>query len=146
NLSGFSNTANGTTPAAPDTTAPTVPGSFTATAASATRINLAWTASTDNVGVTGYLVEKCQGAGCSNFAALATVTTGTTYADTGLAAGTTFSYRVRARDGADGAERSGRDDDSQLARRPRLERIDGQRRRHRVFARAVHGLRLHELG
>src|SRR6185295_2095025 len=100
NLSGFSNTANGTTPAAPDTTAPTVPGSFTATAASATRINLAWTASTDNVGVTGYLVEKCQGAGCSNFAALATVTTGTTYADTGLAAGTTFSYRVRARDAA----------------------------------------------
>ena len=100
NMSGFSNIANGVTPAAADTTAPTVPGSFTATAASATRINLAWTASTDNVAVTGYLVEKCQGSGCANFAALATVTSGTTYADTSLTAGTTFNYRVRARDAA----------------------------------------------
>jgi hypothetical protein len=38
------------------------------TAASVTQIVLAWTASTDNVGVTGYLVERCQGAGCSSFA------------------------------------------------------------------------------
>ena len=33
-----------------------------------TQINLSWTASTDNVGVTGYLVERCQGAGCTTFA------------------------------------------------------------------------------
>ena len=33
---------------------------------------LAWTASTDNVGVTGYRVERCQGAGCSNFVQVGT--------------------------------------------------------------------------
>ena len=36
-----------------------------ATAASSSQINLTWTASTDNVGVTGYRVERCQGAGCT---------------------------------------------------------------------------------
>ena len=43
-------------------------------AASSSQINLSWTASTDNVGVTGYLVERCQGAGCTNFAQIATPT------------------------------------------------------------------------
>ena len=61
------------------------------------RINLAWTASTDAGGVTGYEVERCQGAGCTNFTPLKTVTT-TTTSDTGLAASTTYSYRVRAKD------------------------------------------------
>ena len=40
----------------PDTIAPTAPTSLTATVASDTQINLAWMASTDNVGVTGYMV------------------------------------------------------------------------------------------
>ncbi len=61
------------TPPPPDTTAPTVPGSLGATAASASQINLSWTASTDDVGVTGYQIERCTGAGCSNFAPLTTV-------------------------------------------------------------------------
>src|SRR2546429_759565 len=52
----------------PDTTPPSSPTNLTATAASATQINLSWTVSTDNVGVTGYRVERCQGAACSNFA------------------------------------------------------------------------------
>src|SRR4029450_5799166 len=74
---------------------------LTATAASATQINLSWGAATDNVGVTGYLIERCLGAGCSNFAQIATTTgTGTTYNNTGLTAGTPYSYRVRARDAA----------------------------------------------
>ena len=87
------------TPPPPDTTAPTVPGSLGATAASASQINLSWTASTDNVGVTGYQIERCTGAGCSNFAPLTTVTT-TSYSNTGLAATTSYSYRVRASDAA----------------------------------------------
>ena len=87
------------TPPPPDTTAPTVPGSLGATAASASQINLSWTASTDNVGVTGYQIERCTGAGCSNFAPLTTVTT-TSYSNTGLAASTSYSYRVRASDAA----------------------------------------------
>ena len=60
-----------TTPA-PDTQPPTAPTELTATAVSGSQINLSWTASTDNVGVTGYLVERCQGAGCTNFAQIGT--------------------------------------------------------------------------
>lgn len=80
-----------------DTIPPTVPTNLTATV-SGTQINLSWTASTDNVGVTGYLLERCQGAGCSNFAQIATPTT-TTYSDIGLGAGG-YSYRVRGTDAA----------------------------------------------
>ena len=46
---------------------------LTATAASSSQINLRWGAATDNVGVTGYLIERCSRAGCSNFAQIATV-------------------------------------------------------------------------
>src|SRR5207244_1564172 len=86
-------------PPTPDTTPPTPPSNLTATAASSSQTNLAWTASTDDVGVTGYLVERCQGSGCAGFAQVATVA-GTTYNDTGLAAATSYSYRVRATDAA----------------------------------------------
>jgi chitodextrinase len=72
---------------------------LTASAASTSQIDLAWTASSDNVGVTGYRVERCQGAGCSNFVQVATPA-GTTYGDTGLAASTSYSYRVRGTDAA----------------------------------------------
>src|SRR5207249_1422006 len=99
NLSGYSNTATTTTLAAADTTPPTAPSGLTATAASTTQINLAWTPSDDNVSVTGYLVERCQGSGCTTFAQIASVTT-TTFNNTGLTAGTTYSYRVRATDAA----------------------------------------------
>src|SRR6266851_654104 len=69
------------------------------TAASASQINLSWTASTDNVGVTAYLVERCQGIGCTNFTQIAATTAGA-FTDTGLAASTTYSYRVQATDAA----------------------------------------------
>ena len=49
--------------------------------------------------MTGYLLERCQGLGCSNFVQIAT-TTGTAYTDTGLTASTSYSYRVRATDAA----------------------------------------------
>ena len=99
NLSAFSSTATASTNAAPDTTPPSAPTNFTATAASSTQINLSWTASTDNVGVTGYRVERCQGAACTTFAQIATPA-GTTFNDTGLTASTSYSYRVRATDAA----------------------------------------------
>src|SRR5439155_10412008 len=60
---------------------------------------LSWTASTDNVGVTGYPVERCQGAGCTSFAPIGTAA-GTTYSDAGLTANSSYSYRVRATDAA----------------------------------------------
>ena len=99
NLSGYSNTASATTAGTADTTAPTAPSSLSATAASSSQINLSWTAATDTVGVTGYRVERCQGAGCSSFSQVATPT-GTSSSDTGLQAGTSYSYRVRATDAA----------------------------------------------
>lgn len=99
NLSAYSAVASALTAAGLDTTPPTAPTNLAATGASSSQINLTWTASTDNVGVTGYKVERCQGAGCSNFAQIA-APTGTTFSDTGLAASTSYSYRVRATDAA----------------------------------------------
>jgi WD40 repeat protein len=82
-----------------DTVLPTAPANLTATAVSTTQINLAWSASSDNIGVTGYRVERCQGAGCSNFAQIAAPTT-TSFGDSGLIPGITYQYRVRAADAA----------------------------------------------
>ena len=82
-----------------DTQAPTAPSGLSATASS-NEIDLAWSASADNVGVTAYRVERCQGAGCINFAEIATVSAASTsYRDVGLPAAT-YRYRVRATDAA----------------------------------------------
>ena len=75
-----------------DTSPPTVPTGLAATAVSSSQINLTWNASTDNVGVTGYDVFR-------DGAAITTVGTNS-YSNTGLAAGTTYVYAVRARDAA----------------------------------------------
>src|SRR3989440_12469856 len=82
--------AAGTTPLV-DATAPTTPTGLTAAAAGSTGANLSWSASTDNVGVTGYIVRR-------NGVQVATPAT-TSYADTGLSAAT-YSYTVAARDAA----------------------------------------------
>jgi hypothetical protein len=80
--------------------APTAPGNLAATAASSTQVNLSWTASTETGGtVANYLIERCQGTGCSNFAQVA-ITTATSFGDAGLTASTSYSYRVRAQDSA----------------------------------------------
>jgi chitodextrinase len=55
-------------------------------------VSLSWTAATDNVGVTGYDIY--------NGTALAGSSTGTTFTVTGLAANTTYSFTVRAKDAA----------------------------------------------
>jgi glucose/arabinose dehydrogenase/fibronectin type 3 domain-containing protein len=83
----------------PDTTPPSVPTNLQATAISTSRIDLAWTASTDTggSGLTGYRVFRNGGA-----TPIATVAT-TSYSDTGLASGTQFTYTVRAVDGANNA-------------------------------------------
>ena len=78
--------------ATPDKTVPTVPAGLSATAVSSSQINLAWSPSTDNVGVTGYRVYR-------NGSQIAT-TASTNYSDTGLAAGKTFTYAVAAFDPA----------------------------------------------
>ncbi len=75
-----------------DTSPPTVPTNFKATGFSMTQIDLSWTASTDNVAVTGYKIYR-------NGAYLAS-TTGTSYSNTGLSQGQTNTYTVSAYDAA----------------------------------------------
>ncbi len=83
----------------PDASPPSAPSGLGASAVSSSRIDLSWSAASDNVGVAGYEVERCQGAGCSTFAAVTTVTT-LAWSDTGRSPATSYSYRVRARDAA----------------------------------------------
>jgi phosphodiesterase/alkaline phosphatase D-like protein len=99
NLGPYSPVASATTQAAPDTQPPTAPGTPTLSVVSTSQINLSWSPATDNVAVTGYLVERCAGANCATFAQIATPST-TSLNDTGLTAATSYSYRIRATDAA----------------------------------------------
>jgi fibronectin type 3 domain-containing protein len=83
-----------------DTTAPSVPANLTATVINGTQVNLDWTDSTDNVAVTRYQVERCQGAGCTNFGAAIGTPTISAFNNTGLTEGVTYRYRVSAGDAA----------------------------------------------
>src|SRR5205809_7379213 len=75
-----------------DTTPPTVPTGLTATAVSSSQINLSWTASSDNVGVSGYRVYR----GGTQIATRST----TSFANAGLATSTAYTYTVAAYDAA----------------------------------------------
>jgi YD repeat-containing protein len=100
-VSAASNVISVTTPAVVDTSRPTTPGSFAASAQSSTAVRLTWTAATDNVGVTAYVIDRCTGVSCSNYAPLTTWTSGPLQFDnTGLSASTTYGYRIVARDAA----------------------------------------------
>lgn len=77
-----------------DAIPPTAPAELVATASSSSTIDLSWSASTDNVDVTGYQVFRDDEA-----TALGT-TSGTTFSDTGLAPDSTHSYAVMAVDAA----------------------------------------------
>ena len=93
NHSALSTPVTVTTPTT-DVTPPTVPAGLTATAAGSTKVNLAWNASTDDVGVTGYTIYK-------NGTALTTVGASTlTYADAAVTPATNYSYTVDAFDAA----------------------------------------------
>jgi hypothetical protein len=77
----------------PDTVAPTVPATPSATPASSNQINIAWGPSTDLVGVTGYFVYR-------GGVQIADVTWQRSYSDTGLAPSTSYSYTIAAHDAA----------------------------------------------
>lgn len=63
------------------------------------RITLSWGASTDDIELKDYLVERCTGGACTDFAQIATTLT-TGYQDDDVTPSTTYRYRVRARDAA----------------------------------------------
>ena len=72
---------------------PSAPGTPSASNITDTSVALSWTAATDDKGIKNYDVLR-------DGAKIATVT-GTTYTNTGLSAGTDYSYTVQARDTAD---------------------------------------------
>ena len=78
---------------AADTSAPTVPGSPAVSAVTSSGFTFSWTASTDNVGVTGYEIWR------GNVATEVSAAT-TSYTFSGLNGGTAFNVVVRARDAA----------------------------------------------
>ena len=83
-----------------DTTLPSTPANLTATAISSSQVNLAWTAAIDNVGVTGYDIYRCSGINCTPSTILTSVGAVASYNNTGLTAGTTYRYFIKAKDAA----------------------------------------------
>ena len=79
-------------PDVPDTQAPTTPGSLAKSGSTQTSVSLAWSASSDDTGVTGYTVYRD---GTS-----AGAPTGTSYTVSGLSCGTSYLFAVEARDAA----------------------------------------------
>jgi Cellulose binding domain len=77
-------------PPGPDTQPPSVPTGLQVTGTTSSTISLAWNASTDNVGVTGYEIRRD---GSTIFSS-----SSTSFTDTGLGASTTHTYQVRALD------------------------------------------------
>jgi chitodextrinase len=83
------------TPIAADTQAPSVPQNVRANAVNTSQINLAWTASTDNIAVTAYDIYRASTGGATTKVGSSTTTT---FGDTNLKANTTYTYHVIARD------------------------------------------------
>ncbi|MBN1674284.1 MAG: lamin tail domain-containing protein [Kiritimatiellae bacterium] len=92
--SDYSNVADATTQEGP----PAAPSSLGASASSTTRINLSWTDNSGNED--GFKIERSPN-GSSSWLQIGTVGGDVvTHADTGLAPGTTYYYRVRAYNGS----------------------------------------------
>ena len=75
-----------------DTEAPSKPGNLTASGITKTKASLNWNPSIDNVGVVGYDIFRG--------ATLVSSTTNTSFALSGLSAGTSYTYSVKAKDAA----------------------------------------------
>ena len=81
-----------------DTTPPTAPTNLAAVSSFKRKINLTWTASTDNVGVSGYQIWRAT-ISTGPFSQIATSTVNS-YTNSGLTSGTTYYYYVIAYDAA----------------------------------------------
>ena len=150
---------------APDTSPPTQPGTPTATAVSGGEIDLSWGASNDNVGVTGYQLERCQGTTAPTSPRsppqpppatktppsaprppTATASARPTPPATSAPTRTPPPLPPRHRhDPADAAGDADRDRGLRRRNRPLLGRVERQRRGHRLPARALPGHGLQQL-
>ncbi len=92
-------TANAFGPSPVDPTPPSTPANLASSNVTSSSVNLTWSPSTDNVGVTGYDVLRAPGTTGGTFTVISSPTT-TSYQDTGLPANSTFRYQVRAKDTA----------------------------------------------
>ena len=88
NQSDLSAPVDVTTP--PDTTPPSAPAGLTATANGSNQVNLAWSASTDDVGVASYEIDR-------DGVSVGTSST-TSFTDTSVQPSTTYTYTVAALD------------------------------------------------
>jgi len=79
----------------PETSLLPAPTGLVANAPSTSTATISWTPAAGSSSGTVYHLERCTGLTCTIFTPIATVT-GTSYTNTGLAAGTGYSYRVRA--------------------------------------------------
>ena len=105
----------------PDIVPPTVPTGLASTTVTQTSVSLAWTASTDNVAVTGYKIFRNNTqVGVSGVAS---------FTDSGLTPATAYTYKVSAVDA--GTERVGT-----------VAAVDRDDREHAAAARSGPGLRL----
>jgi fibronectin type 3 domain-containing protein len=90
----------------PDTTPPSAPTGLSAAAPTSATVNLSWTASTDNIGVTQYKIYRVTGSswGSGTTTALTTISapagSTVTYNDSAVSAGTAYTYEVTALDAA----------------------------------------------
>ncbi|MEP6650730.1 MAG: PQQ-dependent sugar dehydrogenase [Lapillicoccus sp.] len=99
NVSQASATVTITPPACQsDTAPPTAPTGLTSSA-SGTTVTLTWTAATDNVGVRAFDIYR-NGTQVGSVTGTASVPPQTTFTDSGLAASTSYSYAVTAKDAA----------------------------------------------
>lgn len=113
-----------------DLTPPTFGGLSSATAVSTSQINLAWSAATDNVSSSSAIIYRiCQstvaGACVSNFTATYTSAAGAeTFSVTGLSAGMTYYFVVRATDGIGNQEMSEAVKSAQTTSLPTIQGVD----------------------
>ncbi len=86
-MAGWNGTVNGE-----DATPPSIPADLSATSVSESSVEISWSASTDNVGVTGYTIYR-DGVMLGNIAS-------TSYTDNTVEACTEYTYTVKALDAA----------------------------------------------
>jgi chitodextrinase len=96
NAGNTSSQSSGVSITTPDTIPPSVPTGLTATVISASQINLSWNASTDTggSGLAGYRIYR------NGVVYTGTAAPVTTYSDTSVGGGTTYTYTVAADDNA----------------------------------------------